>query len=303
MVLSMTGFSSLIITLPPQKNGAQSKEIQLTITLKSLNSRFFETTCKLPYSLTQLETELIKRFKTKLYRGNIYFTIHMHNPNALTAAIQPSLQSVAGYLQALETIKNQFRLEGTLSLKDVIHLPNIFETCEEPLNEETVSRILQAVDTLIDALYETRNKEGQMLAQDLHQRVEVMRCYLGQVEPRANIVMEHKKNQLFASLKTLLPEGAQESPSDIQCLSLYNQLDKIDIHEEIVRFKTHLDAFVCCIDSAEKEKGKKLDFTLQELFREINTITSKCSDALISSIGINIKVELEKAREQVQNIV
>lgn len=303
MVLSMTGFSSLIITLPLHKNASSTKEIQMTMTLKSLNSRFFEANCKVPYSLTQLETEFIKHFKSKLYRGNIYFTIHMHNPNALTATIRPSINTVGEYLKALEYIQRNFTLEGTFSLKDLISLPGIFETYEEPLSEDTREYILKAVITLTESLNQTRIKEGAMLSQDLHQRVTAVTAYLQQLEPRAHTVMESKKNQLFQTLKTLLPEGSQESPSDMQCLSLYNQLDRIDIHEEVVRFKTHLDAFMCCINSSEKEKGKKLDFTLQELFREINTITSKCADALISSIAINIKVELEKAREQVQNIV
>jgi uncharacterized protein (TIGR00255 family) len=306
MVLSMTGFSSLIITLPTQKTALPSKtctDIQMTMTLKSLNSRFFEANCKLPYSLAQLETDIIKQCKAKLYRGNIYFTIHMHNPSALTAAIQPSLNTVSGYIKALENIKHTFSLEGNIALADIISLPNIFETCEQPLSEEITTVILQAADQLITTLSNVRLKEGQLLAQDLHQRIKSIKQYLEQLEPRAAVVMEQKKQQLFSSLQALIGNETQATPSEMQCISLYNQLDKVDIHEEIVRFKMHLDALVACIDSADKEKGKKLDFILQELFREINTIASKCSDALISSIAINVKVELEKAREQAQNIV
>jgi uncharacterized protein (TIGR00255 family) len=114
--------------------------------------------------------------------------------------------------------------------------------------------------------------------------------------------MEAKKEQLFATLKAALGEGAQPA-ADGQISMITQQLDRIDIHEEIVRFKTHLSSLTAMIASPDIETGKKLDFTLQELFRETNTIASKCSDAQISSLAIAIKVELEKAREQAQNII
>ena len=127
--------------------------------------------------------------------------------------------------------------------------------------------------------------------------------YQEQLEPRANVVMELKNAQLFATLKTALAETNQETASDAQTTVIYNQLERMDIHEEIVRFKTHLDSLSAIIKADDIETGKKLDFTLQELFREINTIASKCNDSVISALSINTKVELEKSREQAQNIV
>lgn len=301
----MTGFSSGIITLPAPKNKITAKfgkDIQLTMTLKTLNSRFFEATCKMPYSLNHLETELIKLFKSKLYRGNVFFSIHMHNPSALTTTIEPSLNVVEGYIKAIEQIKKQFNIEGSINVKDIISLPEIFETEEAQIGEELTVQIIKAVNDLIEALNQTRIKEGENLAQDLSERIKHIREFLKQLEPRADKVMELRKQQIFETLKTILPEG-QETPTEVQSLALHNQLDRIDIHEEIVRFKSHLEELEVAIKSTDKEKGKKLDFTLQELFREINTITSKCSDAEISRLAINIKVELEKAREQTQNIV
>ena len=106
----------------------------------------------------------------------------------------------------------------------------------------------------------------------------------------------------MSTLKTVLDEVKQEATEN-QSNIIFNQLERIDIHEEIVRFKTHLGTLSLILEKPGSENGKKLDFTLQELFREINTITSKCADAEISSLAINIKVELEKAREQAQNIV
>jgi uncharacterized protein (TIGR00255 family) len=121
------------------------------------------------------------------------------------------------------------------------------------------------------------------------------------LEKSASHVMQAKKEKITARLTTL--DTSNQEMSDAQRNALYFELDKIDIHEEIVRFKSHLETFTKALHTKELEKGRRLDFILQEMAREINTITSKCSDAEISAHAINIKVELEKAREQVQNIV
>ena len=303
----MTGFSSTILTLPRKidvaEPGSSEQSLQLSMTLKTLNSRFFECTCKLPYSLSFLETDLIKYFKSKLYRGNVVFSIHLSDPSALTGSIEPSFGAVLGYMKAIDRIKETSSLEGTLTISDLITLPNIFETRETPLSQETIDRILAAIEQLTTLVQETRIAEGKALAVDLESRIKAIKGYLEQLEPRANVVMEQKKAQLFATLKTALAETHQETASDAQTTVIYNQLERMDIHEEIVRFKTHLDSLSAIIKADDIETGKKLDFTLQELFREINTIASKCNDSVISALSINTKVELEKSREQAQNIV
>ncbi len=307
MIRSMTGFSSTILTLPRKidvaEPGSSEQSLQLSMTLKTLNSRFFECTCKLPYSLSFLETDLIKYFKSKLYRGNVVFSIHLSDPSALTGSIEPSFGAVLGYMKAIDRIKETCSLEGTLTISDLITLPNIFETRETPLSQETIDRIMVAIENLTTLVEETRIAEGKALAVDLESRIKAIKGYLAQLEPRANIVMEQKKAQLFATLKTALAETHQEVASDAQTIVIYNQLERMDIHEEIVRFKTHLESLSAIIKADDIETGKKLDFTLQELFREINTIASKCNDSIISALSINTKVELEKSREQAQNIV
>lgn len=301
----MTGFSSTILTLQRKKTDSvlQPHPLQLSMMLKTLNSRFFECTCKLPYSLTFLETDLIKYFKSKLYRGTVVFTVHLSDPSALTGSIEPNYEAAQGYITAINRIKEIASVSGPLTIGDLITLPNVFEMRETPLDKEIVDRIMGAVEQLTTVLQEMRIREGASLAKDLESRIKAIEKYLGQLEPRANEVMELKKEQLFATLKTALTETHQESASEAQTTLIYNQLERIDIHEEIVRFKTHLASLSAIIQSDEIETGKKLDFTLQELFREINTIASKCNDSIISALAINVKVELEKSREQAQNIV
>lgn len=300
MIMSMTGFSSSTISVPINADGSR---INLTLTLKTLNSKFFEVNCKLPYAFTHLETDLIKNFKSKLYRGNIYFTLYMTNPHALTVLVDPSKDSISGYLRTINKIKEEFNLGGNITINDIINLPYIFETQEKQLSESSTELIFKAVDELVAKLVEYRIKEGMVLSTDILTRIENILKHFAELETRATEFMNIKKESIILNIKTILEENSPEAFSEAQNMVIFNQLDKIDIHEEIVRFKAHLNNLCTIIKSNDIEKGKKIDFTLQELFREINTMTAKCCDAVISGLAINIKVELEKAREQAQNII
>jgi uncharacterized protein (TIGR00255 family) len=121
------------------------------------------------------------------------------------------------------------------------------------------------------------------------------------ISERAHIVVEEWKKKVHTTIQAI--GAADNLMVDAQKSGLYSMLDKIDIHEEIIRLNNHLDQLIKNLSSQETEKGKRLDFTLQELGREINTIASKCSDSIISGHAINVKVEIEKMREQIQNIV
>jgi uncharacterized protein (TIGR00255 family) len=296
MIRSMTGFAtkSLIITIRESKT-------PLTINIKSLNSRYFDANCKLSYPLASLETDFIRLFKTKLIRGAITFTIHIANPNAFKGAIEPSTATIKSYLTALDTIKKTFSIEGTLSIANVLLLPNIFITEEQELDEQSKKNIFEATDGLIIELISMQTKEGQALKKDIIERMAIIDKEIKAIEIAFEMVMTSQKQKVNEALTGL--EKDTSKFAEMQKDALYAILDKIDVHEEIVRFKNHLKNLLANLESAEIEKGKRIDFILQELSREINTITAKCSDATISSHAINIKVELEKAREQTQNIV
>ncbi len=300
----MTGFSSAIITLPIADAATGSAhDVQVSLTLKSLNSRFFEASCRLPTSLSFLETELIRYFKNEFHRGTIQFTIYMSSPSALTGIIEPAISTVRGYLTALEKIKKECHVQGEVTLRDLISLNNIFEMKEAPLSEETLEQLWKEIRALTKKCNEARNLEGKSLEHDLSERVRHIRNLINILEPRALEAMALKKKQLLDNLRALLSDVSSELTAESQISAIYNQMERMDIHEEIVRFNTHLATLDEILTSQEISHGKKLDFTLQELFRETNTIASKCSDAIISGLAISIKVELEKAREQAQNII
>ncbi len=296
MMQSMTGFSSKSVTLElPDGN-----KVHATLTLKSLNSRFLEVNCKLPYALTYLETEAIKLFKTTLRRGTIYFTIHVGSHNALQTNIEPAFPVVEGYLNALKLLQEKYTFAGTVSLGEFMRLPNVFETIEQQLAPTAQAQLLEAIHELLRDIIAIRTCEGQALQQDIEQRLVHITTAFTALTQRAPEVFEKRKHDL---LKLVTSVAESQEPDQNTQASLYLALDKISIHEELIRFKQHLETFAQILFSPEQEKGKKLDFTAQELFREVNTMAAKGADALISTLAITIKVELEKIKEQVQNIV
>lgn len=293
----MTGFAATSMVLFADS----ASPINISMNLKSLNSRFFEATCKLPYALNNLETECIKLFKRRLHRGHVYFTVYASNQHMLHCMIKPNLEVVRGYIEAINTIKESCHLEGNLAVHDILGLPHIFNIEERNLGDDLQKQLLDAIDLMIDEVLEARKKEGLSLKKDFEQRLSIVQPEIEAIEKAFNTLMEQQKILVHDELENLDAVHADVAESRRQ--TLYGQLDKIDINEEIVRFKSHLANFASQLGSPVVEKGKKLDFILQELAREINTIAAKCSDSTISSLAINIKVELEKAREQVQNIV
>ena len=297
MIRSMTGFASSTITITIKKH----VKVPISLSLKSLNSRYFDTTCKMPYPLSTYETDFIKIFKQKLHRGYIHFIIHVGSTDVFRGAIEPSLETINGYLNAAQIIKNKFNIQGTLEISDIISLPDVFNSFSQEMDETVKQQIFETTHALVDSLIQMQEAEGKALALDLTERIRLLEKEISTIEPAFNQVLVLQKQKVHDALAEI---GMDESKlAEAQRNALYTLLDKLDIHEEIVRFKSHLKALKTEIASKTIEKGKRLDFILQELAREINTITSKCPDATISGHAINIKVELEKAREQAQNIV
>lgn len=297
MIYSMTGFASKLIDIEMDHN----QRIKLSLTLKSLNSRFFDINCKLPHALNQFETEISKLIKSKLYRGNINFSIYLSNPNAFKSSVEISTENLKTYITQLNKIKESFNISGDLTLSDVIKLPDIFTSTETPVNEDIKAKIFEIINQLINDVITERKKEGDELEIDLEQRINFMNNTIIEIEKIFETTHEEQRQKVSKKIHEL--NEANENFSETQRQSLYNMLDKMDINEEIVRFKSHIKNILSYLKSTTPEKGRQIDFTLQELAREINTITAKTPSAQISELSISVKVELEKAREQTQNIV
>ena len=297
MLRSMTGFASQsrIITVD------HDEKVQISVALKSLNSRFFETTFKMPHIISSLEIPIIKKLKNMLYRGHVYCIINMSNTAPFKGEIKPAMSVCKGYANAIATIQKEIPLSGSLSVSDIMQTSNAFLVEEKELDSDTQKTLFSLIDNAIAILIKEQEKEGAALDHDIQNRIETISKEMKSISQRSSKQITEQKEKIAHELAQL--EAGQEDASEIKKNSLYMVLDKIDIHEEIVRFETHVKNIQTILHSQTIENGKRIDFTLQELSREINTIAAKASDATIGSLAVNIKVELEKAREQTQNIV
>lgn len=296
MIYSMTGFATKTIEVPVFDNN----RAHLSILLKSLNSRFFEVTCKLPHALQSLEVDLIKVLKDSLHRGKVTFTISMSNPLLFKGPVEPSFYMVQSYLDALTQIQKKYSIPGTISISELLNLPNIFIEEEGSLNQTMQQLIMQATRDLITEMRKTQHSEGVALQKDIEKRVTILQQEICHIKTLAAHIMEKHKVEVSLKLSALTTTPELLELTQHQ---LYSDLERMDIHEEVVRFESHIQQLAEFIHSDHKEKGRRIDFILQELMREVNTMSSKCSDTTISSHAISIKVELEKIREQAQNIV
>lgn len=297
MIASMTGFSSKTISLTISR----TQQVTLTIHVKTLNSRFFEANCRLSQALIPLEIELVRRAKQQLYRGQLYLNMTLSDPNCFKQEVAVSIAMVKEYVNALKKIKKECKLAGTITISDILTIPNLFSTEEMPISAKLKESILKAFDESIEQTLKSRLVEGAALGKDLEKRAQIMEEHIEKVNELFKVTLAQQQEDLNKEVANL--KKIDNDLANVQQMHLYQELDRTDIHEEIVRFKTHLENFANVLHNKQIEKGRQLDFIVQELGREINTIAAKCSDGRISAHAITIKVELEKCREQIQNIV
>lgn len=292
----MTGFASKTVVLDLPKSG----KVALFIEIKTINSRFFETQCKLPTALSALEVKIVSLVQKKLLRGRVYISVRFAEENELFEEILPSFKNLKNYLAIAHEIKKKYKVAGELTIADIFQLPNIFVSTTSVLTQKEEEAILGMIEGVADAVIKTRQEEGKALQKDLQKIFLNCGKKIEAIEKYAVQLIDTLKQEIDRHI--LLVEQANEQ-AKLKLEELYITLNKVDIHEEITRFKSHLASIDLLLRAKEVDKGKRLDFILQELLRETNTIMAKCSHFDISSSGVDIKVELEKAREQVQNII
>lgn len=307
MLISMTGFASDIIEIPLSTN---HDTMILAISIKSLNSRFFEMNCKMPSLLHNLEVAVQKILQKQLHRGSIFLTIKIINTERTQEVIKPALENIQKYMTAISTIQQHFKFQDQITLAQILQLPNVLQAEEMQVSEDTQAAILHAIQTVAEKVIETQKKEGAQLAHDIAEQIARMQAMITTIQNLSVAIIQDKKNTLTSIMHDL---AAFDQSADLktteQCLleakktTLMYEIEKIDINEETVRFNAHLHNITLQLASADPVKGKKLDFIIQELNREINTIAAKCLNIEISSLAIDIKAVLEKAREQAQNII
>ena len=270
--------------------------------LRSVNGRFCDVNIGLPKWMNPIEDRIKKMVQEKMIRGRIDLSIQYEGSEAARSVFVADLELGRSYLDAARSLADGLGLEGTLdlptllcSLKDVI---NVRE--QGPDTEKAWERMKGQLEDLLDKAVAMSAKEGSALEKDLESRLSQIEQWIEDISKRTEEHLRKAQQALKDRIQSILRDFSADEGRLNQEMAVL--ADKLDITEEIVRVRSHIEQFRKFFAGREAV-GRKMDFLLQELFREINTMASKSSDSLISYLVVEIKGELEKMREQVQNIV
>jgi uncharacterized protein (TIGR00255 family) len=279
----------------------QVNGLGFTLSLKSVNHRFLDLHFRTPADTDALEMKLRRILKERLGRGHIEVTLTVERSAANGFAVNRTL--VAGYVETFRAVAREFGIPGEPDLNAMLKLPGVMDSAASG-DEELQRAVLAKLDEVLQRLNEMRAEEGRGLERELRERIARLQAAAAEVEKlRAAMVKAHM-DRLNTRLRELLA-GHVDSERMLQEAALL--AERSDVHEEVVRLGTHARHFLGLLDASASELGKKLDFLLQEMNREANTLLSKTTglagEALrITEMGLAMKAEIEKAREQVQNI-
>lgn len=290
MIKSMTGFG---------QGSAEGDNFRVRVDVRTVNNRFLDIHLRMPQELASLEITLKKQVQAALRRGRVDITISVEQVKQASFEINRPL--VGGYLKALAGLKQEFGLEGEPSLELIAKLPGALQVSQDAghLDEKLVAGVVAAVSQALVSLSEMRLVEGQELASELTARLDRIESQLPAIESEAARLPGVYREKLMNRLQELTAGAAIDETRLAQEAVML--ADRSDISEEIARLKSHISQMRDVVRSDE-EVGKRLDFILQEMNREANTILSKSSDLTISDAAIIIKTEVEKLREQGQNV-
>ncbi len=291
MALSMTGYG---------RGVKSTADYCITIDIKSVNHRYLDINFRIPKNYAYLEDKLRRDLTQFVSRGKIDVSVNIES--FLDNRIQINLNHsvVAAYLSSAAELKGMYAVPGELDLQTLVKLPEVFELTPVEEDQETVSQIAsEALNEAMNALLAMRRREGEKLVEDFIQRIGSLSHLRQRLAQWAPSVVELYRERLTKRIQELTG-GIEVDPNRIAVeIALF--ADRSDINEELVRIESHLQQFTHALN-LDEPIGRKLDFLIQELNREINTIGSKANDLQISQIVIEFKAELEKLREQVQNI-
>jgi uncharacterized protein (TIGR00255 family) len=291
MIKSMTGYGR-----------AETKEQGRNIVAeaKSVNHRFLEISLRMPQALFPLEMEFKKKIGEKIKRGRIEIFIRLEAENTNAGEAILNLDIARNYFAALQRLKDEFGLTDEIGLKTLAGFRDIFsQPAETEISSDVLNRVAAALEEALAMLVKMRREEGTAIYRDMEQRLDAIRGILETINARAPQVVAEYQKRLAERIKELTAGYDLDDSRLAQEVALL--AEKSDITEEIMRMHSHIGQFVALLQSDEAE-GKKIDFLLQEMNREINTIGSKSNDAEIARQVIDAKSELSKLREQAQNI-
>ncbi len=291
MALSMTGYGRGIKATPAYS---------LTIDIKTINHRYLEMYFKIPRAYSFLEDKIRRDLATKISRGKVEVTVTIEKFLSEKVLVKLNRPLLTSYFKAIAELTTDFKVQGAPDLTTVLNLPDVMQTIQPAEDQEQLEALAgEVLNEAIENLLKMRRSEGGQLAGDLLDKLEHLNGFRNQLASFSPEMVIEYRLRLVKRIQELT-EGIEIDPNRLAAeVAIF--ADKSDINEELVRIESHLRQFQKTLDLNEPI-GRKLDFIVQELNREINTIGSKSNDLKISHVVIQFKSELEKIREQIQNI-
>lgn len=290
MVYSMTGF------------GASTKKtdrLMVTVEMKSVNHRFCEISIRLPRQWLVFEDKIKKAILSYVRRGKVEVFVTIAGEGLVKRKVHIDWDLLGQYWAGVQEAAKRFSVDGSVTAAELLRLDGVVEMAEEEGgNEEIEPLLLAAVDEAAKALMAMRKQEGEALAADLRARLHEIEAGAAAIEQRAPLVVEQYRGRLERRLREWAPAPVDEARllTEVAVFA-----EKADIHEELKRIRSHLTQMADALE-ADEPVGRKLDFLVQELNREVNTIGAKANDSVIAAQVVGMKSALEKMREQVQNV-
>jgi uncharacterized protein (TIGR00255 family) len=275
---------------------------KITVELSSVNRKQGEITVNLPRELEVLEAQIRDQINRCIARGRLTARVSLHAGEGLEAArVHVNRALAKAYANELNRLARELKLTGPLSLDTLMRAPGVLQSNEEMADAEDFwSPVQRALQKALAMLVKMREREGAHLQKDLTQRIAVMQKSVARVKKEAPLVQRRYRDQLLERIRNAGIEGVAADDERLLKEVVYFA-DRSDISEEVTRMESHFQQFSDCVKSREPV-GRTLDFLAQEMNREINTIGSKANDARISREVVVLKTELEKFREQAQNV-
>jgi uncharacterized protein (TIGR00255 family) len=290
---SMTGFG---------RGSAAGENFSVGVDIKTVNNRFLDVHLRLGAELSSLEAIVKRRIGARLSRGRVDANILFERTGEVAYELNRPL--IAGYITALRAMQQEFEIAGEPDINILARLPGAMQPVRDGIDEAMLAGVERALDEALDELEQMRTREGETLATEMHERLDEISRHVPTIEAAASGLVEAYRMRLQKRIGELVARNGQ-SGMELDPGRLAQEVaylaDRSDISEEIARLKSHLVQFRETLDG-EGETGKRLDFLLQELNREANTVLSKSTEMVIKEAALAIKAEVEKLREQVQNV-
>jgi uncharacterized protein (TIGR00255 family) len=289
---SMTGYG---------RGSAVGEHFSVSVDLKTVNNRFLDVHLRLGGELSSLEPAIKRQISSRLSRGRVDVTISFEKSSQTAYELNRPL--IAGYVSALREMQTEFNIAGELDINVLARLPGALQPTRDGLSDEVVAGIEAAVGGALDELEHMRAQEGETLQREMTERIDKIDKLVPTIEDAAAGLVGAYQIRLQKRIGELLSRNGQIVEIDQGRLAqeVAYLSDRSDVSEEMVRLRSHLAQFRDALSSTS-ESGKMLDFLLQELNREANTTLSKSTDLYIKEAALGIKAEVEKIREQVQNV-